>query len=203
VHQKRVDDGAESKIQTKTVGDFWDYPLCFPKRPHWGGLFQREVYGVLKKALAFVLIALAAAFVAIQFIPGEPRDNPPAVAPVEFPQEVETVMRDACMDCHSNETRWPWYSKIAPTRWYTARDVQAARAHLNFSNWGAIPPQRKLDILTELWDRVVERRMPHKQYTLMHPKVELSVADRKVIRDWVFGQVDQLTREINAETNAD
>lgn len=147
----------------------------------------------MKMRSIWILALVAAAFVLIQFVPGPPRDNPAPTAPARFPAEVEVVMRDACMDCHSNETDWPWYSAVAPVSWYVARDVQQARSHLNFSSWGALPADTRLDILTKLWDQVVEREMPHKQYTLVHPAVELTVEEKKVIRDWVFHRVEWLS----------
>lgn len=147
----------------------------------------------MRKFVTVVFAALLAVFVVIQFVPGPPRDNPPSMAPARFPADVEIVMRKACMDCHSNETHWPWYSAVAPVSWYVATDVLEARSHLNFSNWEALPEETRLDILTKLWNEVVERRMPHKQYALVHPKVELNVEEKKVIRDWAFSLVEELS----------
>jgi hypothetical protein len=149
----------------------------------------------MKRVVLVVLIVVLALFAVIQLVPGPPRDNPPSVAPVRFPADVDVVMRAACMDCHSNETEWPWYSAVAPFSWYVARDVLVARSHLNFSNWEALPVDTRLEVLTKLWDGVVERRMPHKQYALMHPRVELNAEERKVIRDWAFALVDELSQQ--------
>jgi hypothetical protein len=149
----------------------------------------------MRKTLLVLTLAVIIAFTAIQFVPGAPRDNPPATAPVAFPPEVENVVRDACMDCHSNETRWPWYSRIAPTSWYVTRDVQRARAVMNFSDWGNLPAKRRYQLLQGIWNNVVERDMPHKQYILMHPKVELNANDRKAVRDWLNERIYLLELE--------
>jgi hypothetical protein len=139
----------------------------------------------MRKVIPGAVLVLLVAFIVIQFVPGAARDNPPAAAPAEFPPPVESVLRAACMDCHSNETRWPWYSKVAPTSWFVTRDVQRARAVLNFSEWGNVPLERRYALLQAIWNNVVERDMPHKPYALMHPRIELSAADRKTVGDWL------------------
>lgn len=150
----------------------------------------------MKRVILVVLVVVLALFAVMQLVPGPPRDNPPSMAPARFPADVEVVMRKACLDCHSNETNWPWYSAVAPVSWYVATDVLVARSHLNFSNWEALSVETRLDMLTKLWNRVVERRMPHKQYALVHPVVELTVEEKKVIRDWSFSLVEELSGQI-------
>ena len=61
--------------------------------------------------------------------------NPPERFPFDGPPEVEAIMRRACFDCHTNETRWPLYARIAPGSWLMARDIHNGRNHLNFSKW--------------------------------------------------------------------
>jgi hypothetical protein len=149
----------------------------------------------VRKAILSVLLLLVVAFVVLQFVPGPSRDNPPVTAPADFPPEVAAVMKAACMDCHSNETRWPWYSKVAPTSWFVAKDVQQARAVLNFSNWENLPAETRYGFLQEMWNKVVERDMPHKPYALMHPQVELSASDRKTVGNWLNERIVALERE--------
>ena len=84
--------------------------------------------------LAGVCALLAAA---IQLLPvGAPRDNPPVVAEPAWdsPRTRELFVR-ACADCHSNQTRWPWYSRVAPASWLVAHDVAEGRRELNVSEW--------------------------------------------------------------------
>jgi len=153
----------------------------------------------MKRTIVVLVVVLLVLFGAIQLVPGPSRDNPPSVAPARFPADVEVVVRTACMDCHSNETNWPWYSAVAPFSWYVTRDVLVARSHLNFSNWEAVPAETQLDMLTKVWNGVVERRMPHKQYALMHPAVELTAEERKVIRDWTFALMEELSGQNTAD----
>lgn len=89
------------------------------------------------KIAGLLLIAGLLGFVAVQFLPIMPHTNPLTVREPNWdsPQTRELVVR-ACYDCHSNETKWPWYSNIAPVSWLVVRHVQEGRAALNFSEWG-------------------------------------------------------------------
>src|SRR6478735_10619944 len=91
----------------------------------------------LKQALRWTLVALGIGCVAIQFVPyGHAHTNPPVrLEPAwDSPQTRELAAR-ACFDCHSNLTKWPWYSNVAPVSWLIQRDVDGGRAALNFSEW--------------------------------------------------------------------
>jgi hypothetical protein len=81
------------------------------------------------RTAVFSLLALG---ILIQLIPIR-RDNPPATGSVAAPPEVMSILRRSCYDCHSNETIWPWYSRVAPVSWLVARDVHEGRRHVNFS----------------------------------------------------------------------
>jgi hypothetical protein len=86
------------------------------------------------KVLRWVLLAIVLLLVVIQFVPVD-RSNPPVTSEVPASPEARAVLRRACYDCHSNETVWPWYSKVAPVSWLVARDVHKGREELNFSTW--------------------------------------------------------------------
>ena len=88
----------------------------------------------MKKTKARIGIIVLVVIIAIQFWPVE-RTNPPVLSDIEAPQEVKAVLHAACYDCHSNETRWPWYSYVAPASWLVTSDVTEAREHLNLSEW--------------------------------------------------------------------
>src|SRR5438874_1058331 len=92
----------------------------------------------MKPWMKWSAIALGTVLVAIQLVPVE-RTNPSATKPIEAPAEVTAVLRRSCYDCHSNETRWPWYAYVAPVSWLVADDVKDGRAKLNFSSWGDYP----------------------------------------------------------------
>ena len=129
----------------------------------------------MKKVL-IVLVLLAGV---IQFIPyGKDHTNPPVVAEPEWdsPQTREIFMR-ACGDCHSNKTKWPWYSNIAPISWSVYHHVVEGREHFNISMWGHQKKNEGKDAAEE----VEEGEMPLKSYLLAHPEARLSDAEKKAL----------------------
>jgi len=119
---------------------------------------------------------LALAFIGIQFVPyGREHINPPVGAePAWDSPETRVLAKQACFDCHSNETEWPAYSTIAPVSWLVQHDVSEGRAVLNFSEW-----QRPQEEAKEAVEEVREGEMPLRLYALMHSHARLSASDRE------------------------
>ena len=115
------------------------------------------------------------------------RTNPPVqndfLAATRPPPALAAKLRAACYDCHSYETVWPLYARIAPAAWLVAADVNEGREHLNFSEWPTEPERaaKKLDRVNEVLDY---REMPPKKYTLIHGAARLTESERKEIMDW-------------------
>ncbi|UCF40387.1 MAG: heme-binding domain-containing protein [Gemmatimonadota bacterium] len=121
--------------------------------------------------------------VLIQLWPVE-RANPPVTAEIAAPPEVMEVLRVACYDCHSNETRWPWYGYVAPVSWLVAHDVNEAREELNFSEWGLLSAEDAAELREEVWEEVEEGEMPLRKYVWLHPEARLSREQRQVLQMW-------------------
>lgn len=116
--------------------------------------------------------------VAIQLVPyGRDHTNPPVVKEPAWdsPTTRELAVR-ACFDCHSNETRWPWYSHVAPTSWLLQRHVEEGRAILNYSEWN-----RVFEEAPESAQTVIEGEMPLKGYLFLHPSARLSPGDKDTL----------------------
>lgn len=146
----------------------------------------------MKKWIKRSLLILVAIAVVIQ-VARPARTNPAsdpgqhiqAVLPVH--PEIAATFTRSCYDCHSNSTVWPWYSNVAPVSWLLASDVSEGRRELNFSAWGAYDPQKQRKLLGEICEQVKEGKMPGTPYTLMHPKAQVSDADRRTICSWTAG----------------
>ena len=138
------------------------------------------------KIFTFVIGGVFLLFIAIQFVPVE-RDNPSVSSEIDAPPEVKNILERSCYDCHSNETRWPWYGKVAPVSWLVAHDVEEAREHLNFSEWGELSEDNQRGLIEESWEEVEEGKMPLKKYLIMHPGAKLSEGDLKILHDWAEG----------------
>jgi mono/diheme cytochrome c family protein len=130
---------------------------------------------MLKKAL-FILIAL---LIAIQFIPyGKDHTNPKVESQPKWDTaQTEQLFMRACGDCHSNETKWPSYSSIAPISWFVAAHVDEGREHFNVSMWN-IQKKQKAD---EAAEEVEEGDMPLPSYLLAHPEAKLTDVEKEAL----------------------
>jgi hypothetical protein len=125
--------------------------------------------------LARVAAVLGGIFVLVQLVPyGWSRTNPPVRAEPAWdaPRTRELFFR-ACADCHSNQTEWPWYSKIAPVSWLVVRDVEVGRSHFNVSEW-----DRPQEDAGEAAEEVRDGEMPLPIYLPAHPEARLSAAEK-------------------------
>jgi hypothetical protein len=143
----------------------------------------REGCHVPRKRITSAAIAGIVVVAAIQLIPVR-RTNPPVTADVSAPAEVETILRGACYDCHSNETRWPWYSRVAPVSWFIAHHIEEGRGDLNFSEWPVYDFKAQDEAFEDIRKQVSQGKMPLRSYRIMHPEARLTDAQRKVILKW-------------------
>jgi hypothetical protein len=132
----------------------------------------------MKKFIAFLVVVL----IGIQFIPVE-RTNPPVVSDIDAPADVKDILRKACYDCHSNETNWVWYTKIAPASFLAVKDVNEGRENLNFSEWGNYTSKTE-EIKKEIWEEVREENMPLWQYRIFHSEAKLTQEEKNLLRNW-------------------
>lgn len=145
--------------------------------------------------LKAILIVAVVLLVSIQFFPAE-RTNPPidresTIQSVQHvPAEVDAILRRSCYDCHSNETKWPWYSYIAPTSWLVVDDVREGRSMMNFTEWGKYSKPRAAAKLDMVANMVREKKMPLPTYLLMHPKARLSSEEIDAILEWTTQEAE-------------
>ena len=119
--------------------------------------------------------------------------------PVEFEKDIITItkaddkivtmLKEACYDCHSNETKYPWYSNIAPISWLVADHRNEARHHLNFSIWGEYSQKRKDHKLEECIEMVQEGEMPMDSYTWFHPEAKLTEDQKQFLLEWFMREM--------------
>lgn len=118
--------------------------------------------------------------------PVDPSRTLEAAAPV--PVAIENILSRSCNDCHSDETRWPWYSNIAPVSWIIASHVTNGRRHLNFSEWLRSdvddPAEYTHQKLVSACRELTLGRMPLLSYTMLHPSGRLSRADIQTFCGW-------------------
>lgn len=115
--------------------------------------------------------------------------NPPLV--------VENILKNACYDCHSNQTHFPWYSKVAPVSWMIETNVTTGREEVNFSIWGSYRSSRAMHKLEECHKQVKHEHMPASAYALMHPEARLSDAEKEKLLTWLEQKANEMMQEMN------
>mgnify|MGYP001430151051 FL=1 len=136
----------------------------------------------MKKFIAFLVVVI----IGIQFIPIE-RTNPPVQSDIDAPSDVKAILKKACYDCHSNETNWVWYTKVAPMSFLAVKDVNDGRKHLNFSEWGSYTNKTE-KMMDEIWEEVREEKMPPWQYRIVHSEAKLTQEEKNILRNWAVNK---------------
>lgn len=98
--------------------------------------------------------------------------------------QVTAILDRSCNDCHSNKTRWPWYSNVAPVSWLVIGDVNEGRQNMNLSEWGRYTERDVDGLLKQICREVKSGGMPLAIYKPLHPSSKLSTEDVKTLCDW-------------------
>jgi len=145
-----------------------------------------------------ILLVIAIVFIAIQFIPSTKniavQESVTDISKsVIMPYKVQTVLVNACYDCHSNNTSYPWYSKIQPVRWMMDSHVKEGKEEINFSEFGNYSTRSQISKLKGIANSIKDNIMPLSSYRLMHKSANLSEAEKNLIISWAFQTSDSLS----------
>jgi len=140
----------------------------------------------MKKKIIYSILAL---LVLIQFI--RPDKNLSVTKSTndithnyQIPANIQETLKSACFDCHSNNTKYPWYSHVQPVGWWLQYHVNEGKEHLNFSEFLSYTPKKAHHKMEEVAETVSEGEMPLNSYTWMHKNARLSAEQRKALKDW-------------------
>ncbi len=137
--------------------------------------YPREAGLALVTGIGITIVVLAV----IQLVPVT-RDNPPVKTPINWDSEqTKTLVYNTCMDCHSNETTWPWYASIAPASWLNTMHVHDARAEMNLSDLDSMPAFQRRSLANNMANQIKSGSMPPKDYLLLHPDARLTDAQKE------------------------
>ncbi|TRZ43645.1 heme-binding domain-containing protein [Robertkochia solimangrovi] len=130
---------------------------------------------IVKKILVFLLLVL----ILMQFFQPEKNHSdttPPTdiIMTLHPSEEVEAILTNACYDCHSNNTNYPWYANVAPVSYWLNDHIEDGKRKLDFSKWDSYSDKRKSHKLEEVIELVRDRHMPLDSYTWMHPEAKLT-----------------------------
>jgi len=154
----------------------------------------------MKKILKPVVLILIVLFIAIQFF--QPAKNIGQTGPdhifnkEELQPEIKEILQNACMDCHSEETRYLWYHKVAPVSWMVNNHITEGKKELNFSEWDQLDATDKIGKLDEMSQEVQRKTMPLKSYSRMHKNAKLSDEQITAFKTWTEKMSEELLMEL-------
>lgn len=137
------------------------------------------------------------AFVGIQFIPTT-RNQSDSVPSTDFmlvnnvPETIQKKLQESCYDCHSNNTKYPWYNRIQPFGWLLENHIKEGKEKLNFSDFGSYSKRRQKSKLKSIADQIEDGKMPLSSYSMVHQDAMLSEDEKKEVLDWVDTMINNL-----------
>ena len=147
-----------------------------------------------------LLLSIGFVFLAIQFI--QPVHNNSSLVlktdilkVVSISDSVQNILKNACNDCHSNNTIYPWYSNIQPMGWIMANHITEGKEELNFSEFGSYSPRKQLSKLNGIANSIKDGTMPLTSYKLIHRNSQLTAKEKTIIINWVALLKDNLSGE--------
>ena len=158
---------------------------------------------LLRKIVKIAFILLVLAFIVGQFIRPD-FSNPPVIpsetltASTQVPADVQQILTRSCYDCHSNQTQYPWYSKVTPFNWFLADHINDGRREMNFSVWNTYTTKKKLRKLEELCEQVEQAEMPLPSYLWIHREAVLADGDARLLCEWSKAESARLSAEVPA-----
>ncbi len=153
--------------------------------------------GAMRKTGWIIIGAVAAAFIIIQFFRPEKNDkvtNPKndIVFSFNMPVNVKKKIVNACYDCHSETTAYPFYNRVAPVSWIIAGHIREGKKHLNFSDWASYDRKDQIKLLNEICETITNGEMPLKGYVMMHSKAVFNEREIEEICAWTEQAAEEL-----------
>ncbi|MBL7869467.1 MAG: heme-binding domain-containing protein [Flavobacterium lindanitolerans] len=144
-----------------------------------------------------IILGLAVILIGMQFFqPLRNQSDEVTASHIErvyaVPQNVKAILTQSCYDCHSNNTRYPWYSRIQPGAWYMARHIKKGKEELNFSTFGEYSARKQRNKFRAMAGQVKDGEMPLSSYTLIHRNAVLSQDDKQVLINWFSTMEDSI-----------
>jgi hypothetical protein len=138
---------------------------------------------VLRWSIALFVVAVVGAQ-AVRPARTNPPSTPSASLLPKVPAQVSGILSRACRDCHSNDTRWPWYSNVAPISWFLIDHITHGRDHFNYSEWTTYSGDDQDKLLGSICSLTKKGRMPLSSYLLLHRDATLSETDVAALCTW-------------------
>lgn len=149
------------------------------------------------KVLKIIAWIALGALVVIQFFPTDKNESYTTpetdfVLVNKVPSEIENQLMQSCYDCHSNNTVYPWYSKIQPAAWFLEDHIKEGKAELNFNEWDNYSDRRKKSKLRSIIKQIESGEMPLDSYTLIHRNAIFSKEEKETVLNYMKTLKDDL-----------
>jgi hypothetical protein len=154
---------------------------------------------VKKIGLLLLVIFVIAQFFGPEKNVGEYTSLDAFIAETNPPEDVKTIMKATCFDCHSNSTNYPWYFNVTPVNYWISDHIEEGKKELNFSKWSSYSLKRKEHKFDEIWEEVEKKKMPLDSYTWTHGDAKLSDKQIAVIVKWAKETQANYKIQINAK----
>ncbi len=148
------------------------------------------------KILGKLLTGLLVVFILIQFYqPARNKSDEPAISTdffelAEINGAMETTIKTACYDCHSNSTQYKWYDFVQPARIIVENHIKNGKKELNFSEWGGYSARKQARLLRSMKSQIEDRQMPLRSYLLLHPEARLTDEQIESLVQWL-GELEE------------
>lgn len=153
----------------------------------------------MKKLIIISFAVLLIAFVVLQFFQPEKNTSDKSdnlVTNAEnMPPSVKEAIQNACLDCHSDNTKYVWYHNIAPVSWMVNKHITDGKKELNLSEWKTLDDYDKIKVLEDIRQEIERGTMPLKPYVLMHPEAKLDEETKKAMFAWIDKKSDELINQ--------
>ncbi|BDW93413.1 MULTISPECIES: heme-binding domain-containing protein [Flavobacteriaceae] len=149
------------------------------------------------KIAKIIVLILLVGFVGIQIVPTDFNQSD-TVPKTDFllvnntSENISTLLQESCYDCHSNNTRYPWYNKVQPVAWFLENHIKDGKEELNFNEWDTYTNRRKNSKLKSIISQIKDDEMPLASYTLIHKDAELSKPEKTLIIDYINNLKEKL-----------
>jgi len=154
----------------------------------------------MRKGVRWAGIGIAAGLIVIQFFqpeidmaPADPAED--LLMVTSAPEALSELIRSSCYDCHSNQTNYPWYNKIAPVSWYLHKHITKGIGDMNVSTYGSLDKADKIELLVDVCEVMEDGTMPLASYAFIHKAARLSEEEREAICLWSEEEALKVMRE--------
>ena len=152
----------------------------------------------MKRLIKILILIFLILFIAVQFFQPEKNSakitNDHILRQENIPANVQVILKNACLDCHSSTTNYLWFHRVVPVAWMINSHIKDGKDEMNLSEWGQLDDFKKMDLLDEMCDEVEKGKMPLKQYRLIHAKARLNEEEKKALCDWSEKLIQELLK---------